>query len=621
LLAIGLVVDDAIVVVENIYRHIETGMKPLEAALQGAREIAFPIISMTITLVAVYAPIGFMGGLTGSLFKEFAFTLACTVLLSGIIALTLAPMMASKFLNPSLLKNRYVHFVDHRFEQFKQFYKCRLTSVLKYRPAVLIFAATVLASCFFLYMGTPSELAPHEDQGFLIVTASSPQSANLNFIEHFSEQYQDIYQTFPQIKDSFEVNGWPDGKGVFSLAILKPWNQRDVSDAQIQPQLQAKLSQLTGIDSHVSPPSALPSSGGFFPVDFVLNTIGNYQELYQAAEKIQRAAEKSGLFLFISNSLKFNNPELNITINRDKAAEYGVSMENIAATLAGTLAGYSVNRFSINSRSYKIIPQLQQTFRLNPNDLNKIYITTAKGEQIPLSSVIHISQTVQPNSLTQFQQLNSLDLEGAMAPGVTLGQGLNFLQTEASKTLSHNIFYDYAGQSRQFIKEGGALLYTFFFAIIIIFLVLAAQFESFRDPLIILISVPMSICGALIPLNLGLASINIYTQIGLVTLIGLISKHGILMVDFANQLQATEGKSKLEAIIEAASIRLRPILMTTAAMILGVVPLLFAHGAGAHSRFDIGVVISFGMFIGTIFTLFVVPTMYTFLARTHHKID
>lgn len=618
-LAIGLVVDDAIVVVENIYRHIEEGMLPYDAAVKGAREIATPVIAMTITLAAVYAPIGFTTGLTGALFKEFAFTLACAVILSGVIALTLSPMMCSKVLNAGVSKQRMVIFIDRKFLQLKQLYQKRLHNILDYRPVIVILAVVVLLSCYFLYAGTTRELAPDEDQSALFVMGTAPEYANIDYTEKFSNQYNDIFKSLPEAQDYFVGVGRDGPNTVFAGVILKPWNERHRTQMQLNPIVQKDVRNIAGLNSVVFPLPALPVGDNSLPLQFVVMSTGDYKSLYEVAEKIKNIAQKSGLFMFIDNALKYNKPELEININRSKAAQLGINMQDIGNALAAAMGGNYINFFGLEGQSYQVIPQVLRDFRLNPKEIGLNYIATASGATVPLSTVISFTQTVQPNSLSQFQQLNAAKLQGLMLPGKTLGEGLKFLQEEADKLIAPGMSYDYAGQSRQFIQEGSALVYSFFFAIIVIFLVLAAQFESFRDPFIVLVSVPMSICGALIPLYLGLATMNIYTQIGLITLIGLISKHGILMVDFANKLQINAGLKKRDAIEQAAAIRLRPILMTTAAMIVGVVPLIFAVGAGAVSRFDIGLVIASGMAIGTVFTLFVVPTMYTFFAIDHSK--
>lgn len=624
-LAIGMVVDDAIVVVENIYRHIEEGMSPLDAALKGAREIAMPIVSMTITLAAVYAPIGFMGGLTGALFTEFAFTLASAVIVSGVIALTLSPMMCSRLLTRDIGKGRLVHFIDTAFDKLKHRYQRSLHGSLDARPVTIVFAFVVLVSCVFLYATSKAELAPQEDQGVLFVVATGPQYANIHYTEKFTQAFNAIYQSFSSLEDYFIINGFDTVNNVISGFMMKPWNKRHQTQQQLLPLLQQKLGNVAGLQVQAFPLPPLPTSGNSLPVEFIVASTDSYDQIYEASEKILQAAQRSGLFLYIANSLKFNKPELELTINRAKAALLGVDMQSIGQALSTSFGENYVNRFSLQGRSYKVIPQVGQQFRLNPQEIEQIYIRTENGTLVPFSSLATANITTRPNALTHFQQLNAVTLSGLMMPGDTLEQGLTFLQQQAKKYLPHSMNVDYAGQSRRYVEEGNVLLLTFIFSIIIIFLVLAAQFESFKDPLVIMLSVPMAICGALLPINLtthlppmwGIFSVtvNIYTQIGLITLIGLISKHGILMVDFANKLQLEQGLPAREAIEKAAAIRLRPILMTTAAMILGVVPLLMAAGAGAASRFDIGMVIASGMAIGTLFTLYVVPAMYTLKAK------
>ncbi len=614
-LAIGLVVDDAIVVVENIHRHIEEGLSPFNAAIKGAREIATPVIAMTITLAAVYAPIGFMTGLTGALFKEFAFTLASSVIISGVIALTLSPMMCSKVLTTEASSNRFVHYLDQKFERLKIYYEGKLHGVLNYRPVTVVFAIIVLLSCYFLYSNTAEELAPEEDQSVLFTQASAPEYANLDYLSTYTNEFNKIFKDLPETQAYFVINGMDNINTAFGGIMLKPWDQRSRSQHKLNPILQTQLSNVAGLKTVVFPLPSLPVGGNGIPLQFVINSTSSYELIFQVAQQIAEEARKSGNFIFIDSSLKFDKPEIQVEIDRNKAGQLGITMQNIGNALATSLGGNYINLFSMQGRSYEVIPQVLRRLRLSPEQIAQIYVKTASGDMVPLSTVIKIHIVAKPNNLAEFQQLNSATFSGMMIPGKTLADGLNFFKEQAKLHLPKGMSYDYAGQSRQFIQEGSALMYTFFFALIIIFLVLSAQFESFRDPFIILISVPMSICGALIPLNLGLATINIYTQVGLITLIGLISKHGILMVDFANQLQTTEGLGIREAIEKAAAIRLRPILMTTGAMILGVVPLITASGAGATSRFNIGLVIATGMLIGTLFTLFVVPTMYTFFAQ------
>ncbi len=619
-LAIGLVVDDAIVVVENVHRHIELGKTPFQAALIGAREIAIPVIGMTITLAAVYAPIGFMGGLTGALFKEFVFTLASSVIISGVIALTLSPMMCSKILTPEMSDGQFAKKLDAFFNRLTTRYQNKLNHVLEIRPVVAVFAAIIFVSISFLYLYTPKETAPEEDQGFFIAFSTAPQYATINYVDTFTREFNNIFKSFNATSDYFIVNGFNNNvNSTLAGLVLKPWDKRDISQFALKKPLQDKLDSIAGMQTYAVIPPPLPGGGDGTPVQFVIKTTSDYQTLYQLTEKIIKKAQETGIFIFLNNSLRFNKPQATLDINRAKASDLGLDMGSIGNSLSSALSGGYTNFFNLQGRSYEVIPQLDRDFRLTPEQLNKIFVKTKSGDMVSLSTVASLSHSTKPNQLTHFQQLNSATINGVMMPGQTLGNGIETLQQIAKKHLPTGFDIDYAGQSRQFIKEGNALLYAFVLSIIVIFLVLAAQFESFRDPLTILISVPLSICGALIPLNLGLASINIYTQVGLITLIGLISKHGILIVDFANHLQIEKGLSIREAVLESAAIRLRPILMTTAAMVFGVLPLIMANGAGAVSRFDIGLVIASGMLIGTVFTLFVVPTMYTFFAQNHSE--
>ena len=621
-LAIGMVVDDAIVVVENIYRHVEEGMSKFDAAIKGAREIAMPVISMTITLAAVFAPIGFMSGLTGSLFKEFAFTLAGTVIISGIIALTLSPMMCSKLFNSKALHSKTVQYLDNTFNRIKGFYGRRLTGALKTPSVVVLMAVVVLSSCFFLYSNSKKELAPSEDQSAVFMVTSGPQYANIDYMDKYFNQMNHILSGYKFIEDYFSIIGFEGPNTAISGVIMKPWDERKITQAQFMAKLQSKLNSIAGLQAIAFPLPSLPATSGNFPFAMVLTSTAPYKTLYKDAQTLMHKAQSSGMFIMVKTDAIYNNPQISFVIDRAKAQQLGVSMKQIADTLAvGMSAGYT-NFFNLGGKSYQVIPQLQRKFRGDVHTIAQLRVRTATGALVPISTFVHFKSSVQPNNIYHFQQLNSVTIEGVPTPGQALGGVLQYMQAQAKQILPRDVSLNYSGQSRQYVTEGDALIITFIFSIIVIFLVLAAQFESFRDPLIILIAVPMSICGALIPLNIGLASVNIYTQIGLITLIGLISKHGILMVEFANRLQE-QGMSKLEAIIEAAQVRLRAILMTTAAMIFGVVPLLAATGAGAHSRFDIGLVIACGMFIGTLFTLFVVPTMYLLIAKRiePHKLD
>ncbi len=616
-LAIGLVVDDAIVVLENIYRHIEEGATPFQASIQGAREIANPVIVMTTTLVAVFAPIGFMGGLTGKLFTEFAFTLAGSVVVSGIIALTLSPMLCSKLVKPEMLQAPLVKVIDRFFNGLKGLYHRALHAMLNVRYAIVAVAVLVLASCYFLFAGTPTELAPTEDQGFIGVVANGPSWSNLAFMEQYNKQLDKIFDQFKPYKlDSFAVDGvFPNSYSIFAGLILKPWDQRNKTQMQLTPQLSKLLSGIPGMQAVAIQFPSLPGIPFGPGVQMVLRSTGDFPALYEHAQAFLGAAMKSGYFVYGQNALRFDKPLLDIHIDRSKARQLGINMQTLATAMSTMIGENYVNYFSKNGYSFQVIPQVDHKLRWDPSRLKQIHVPTASGNLIPLSSVVSMKLVSEPSALTQFDQLNSAELEFAMPPTVTQGQAIHYLEDLAKRMLPREMSFDFSGSARQYVQEGNAMLFTFLFALIIIYLVLAAQLESFRDPFIILVSVPMSICGALIPLYLGAATINIYTEIGLITLIGLISKHGILMVEFANKLQENEGMGIREAIEEAAAVRLRPILMTTFAMVFGVLPLVLATGAGAVSRFDVGLVIAMGMAIGTCFTLFVVPTVYTFLAK------
>jgi multidrug efflux pump len=620
-LAIGLVVDDAIIVVENVNRHLEEGMAPMPAAVKAARELSGPIVAMTVVLIAVYVPIGFQGGLTGALFTEFAFTLVGAVTVSAIVALTLSPMLGSRFLKPhdrdrSGWEAKLVDFIDRSFGALRRGYERWLHGGLNYIPVTTVFALIVLGSIYFLYSSATTELAPQEDEGVIIAIASSAPNATLQQRLMFDQQVFKVFQKFPETEHVFQLD--VPGTNVAGM-VLKPWDQRQRTSNQLQPLVQKALSGVAGLQLVAFQPPPLPGSNGL-PIQFVINTTQSFGELNGVAQQFLGDALKSGLFIFLNTDLKIDQPQTTVQIDRDKATLLGLNMSDVGGALSAMLGGGYVNYFSLDGRSYKVIPQVQQRFRLNADQLINYYIRTASGASVPLSTIATISTSTVPESLNHFQQINSATIQGVPAPGVALGSAIAYLQNLATRTLPMGYTVDYGGVSRQYIQESSGFVGMFGFALIIIFLSLAALFESFRDPLIILVSVPMSIAGALIFISLGIggATLNIYTEVGLVTLMGLISKHGILIVEFANDMQR-QGKSKREAIEAAAGIRLRPILMTTAAMVLGVVPLLLASGAGAVSRFDMGLVIASGLTIGTLFTLFVVPAVYLLLAAAHTK--
>jgi multidrug efflux pump len=612
-LAIGLVVDDAIVVVENIHRHIEEGKTPLDAAIEGAREIAMPVVSMTITLAAVYAPIGFLTGLTGALFKEFALTLAGAVVISGIVALTLSPMMCAFLLRHDENPSGLAHRLDLIFESLKRRYQRMLHGTLNTRPVVLVFAVIVLCLIPVLLKFTKSELAPDEDQGIIFMMANAPQPTNLDYLNTYTDEFISIFKAFPEYYSSFQINGFNGVQSGIGGFLLKPWNERSRTQMQILPDVQTKLESIPGLQIFGFNLPSLPGTGEGLPFQFVINTANDYELLLQVVDRVKKRALESGKFAFADVDLAFDKPEVVVDIDRAKAAQMGVSMQDLGGTLATLLGEAEINRFTIEGRSYKVIAQVERPFRDNPDWLNNYYVKNTQGELLALSTLITVTDRARPRQLNQFQQLNSAILSGV--PLVSMGEAIEVVRQIAQEEAPVGFAFDYAGASRQYVQEGSALWVTFALALAIIFLVLAAQFESFRDPLVILVTVPLSICGALIPLFLGWSSMNIYTQVGLVTLIGLISKHGILIVEFANQLRKDKGLTPREAVEEAASIRLRPVLMTTAAMVFGMVPLIIASGAGAVSRFDIGTVIATGMSIGTLFTLFVLPCVYTLLAK------
>ena len=615
-LAIGLVVDDAIVVTENIHRHIKEGLAPLQAALIGAREIAAPVIAMTITLAAVYMPIGLMNGLTGALFKEFALTLAGAVLVSGVIALTLTPVMCAKLLPAGQNEGRMGLMAESFFHRLSRRYQRGLLKSLRGRSVVLVFAFMILISLPLLYGQAAKELAPNEDQGNLLLAIKSPQHANLDFVERYAAQLSQVLGAIPEATGTWIINGTDGVAASYAGINLKEWKQRERSAAQIQSELQQQVDGVEGNSIFVFQMPPLPASTGGLPIQLVIRSTEGYRSLYLAMEQIKKQARASGLFAVVDSDLDFNNPVTEVRIDRSKANSLGIRLQDIASTLAILVGENYTNRFAMQGRSYDVIAQSQASQRLTPEALNGFYLTTDSGVQVPLSTVVSLHSDIQPNSLRQFNQQNSATLQGIAAPGVSLGEAVVFLAAQSDQ-LPASFSHDWQSDSRQFIHEGNALMLTFLFALIVIYMVLAAQYESLRDPLIILITVPLSICGALIPLALGWATLNIYTQIGLVTLIGLISKHGILMVEFANELQMSTGCSPTHAIIRSARIRLRPILMTTAAMVVGLVPLLFASGAGASSRFGLGIVIVVGMVVGTLFTLFVLPSIYTLISKRH----
>ena len=612
-LAVGLVVDDAIVVVENVERHLQEGQSPFNAAIYGARELVAPVISMTITLVAVYLPIGLQGGLTGSLFREFAFTLAGAVVVSGVVALTLSPMMASQMLREGDAEKGFAGWINHRFDSLRLLYTRVLKGTVEYRAAVLSFAAIIGLLFVPFWMFSQQELAPVEDQGYLFGFIKSPANATLDQVTLFSDEINQAFMSAPEVENTFLINSPAGG---FGGLVTKPWNQRQRSTQEISMELFPKTGAIAGLQVVPITPPPLPG-GSNFPVELVIASTAEPQELMDIANKLLAYAAESKMFMYFDADLKFDQPQTEVIFDRDKVAALGLNLQRVGADLSAMLGGNYVNRFNTAGRSYKVIPQIKRTERLNSDQLKDIYVSGPDGQMVQLSTFAHLKNSVVPRDLKRFQQLNAVTIQAI--PFVPLNTALTKLEDKAKEIMGPGFTIDYAGESRQLRKEGNAFVPTMALSLILIFLVLAAQFESFRDPFIILLgSAPLALSGALMFAFLGLTSVNIYSQVGLITLVGLVSKNGILIVQFANQLQL-EGLSKLDAIIQGSATRLRPILMTTAAMVFGHTPLIFASGPGAAARNSIGIVLVTGMIIGTVFTLFVVPALYMTIARTHKK--
>ena len=615
-LAIGLVVDDAIIVVENVDRHMKEGTPPMQAALMAARELGSPIVAMTIVLIAVYVPIGFQGGLTGALFTEFAFTLAGAVTVSGIVALTLSPMMCSRMFRQEQESGRFVQAIDRIFERVRGRYQRTLHSLLGTWPVLIAMGVVLSLLLALMFKMSQSELAPEEDQGVVLSFVTGPPTATADQMQTYADQVFKVAKGLPEYSQMFQITGVPTVNQGIGGVLFKPWDQRTRSAHEIQLELQEKWGRIAGARVAAFQFPALPGATGL-PVQFVVTTTEPFENLNTVAEQILEKARASGKFYFVDVDLKLDKPQATVVVDRDKIAALGMTQQDVGAALGAALGGGYVNYFSIAGRSYKVIPQVQQVDRLNPGNVLDFYIKTPNAGLIPASTVASIKYDVVPESITRFQQLNSVTISGVS--GASQAEVLQTMRDIVREVAPASYGVDYAGQSRQFIQESGGFLLTMGFAMIIVFLALAALFESFRDPVVILVTVPLALFGAMIFIFLGFASLNIYTEVGLVTLMGLISKHGILIVEVANELQAA-GKTKLEAIEQACSIRLRPILMTTAAMVFGVLPLVVASGAGAAGRHAMGLVIFTGLSIGTLFTLFVVPAMYLFVGAEHKKV-
>jgi multidrug efflux pump len=612
-LAVGLVVDDAIVMLENVERHVQEGLPPFQAALTGARELVTPVISMTITLAAVYAPIAFQGGLTGTLFKEFALTLAGAVTISGIVALTLSPMMASHLIPPHVGEGRgFQGRVNHFFNWLRERYRALLDGTLRYTPITLTIAVlTMLLSAPF-YLFSKKELAPMEDQGVVFGIVQAQPDASLDQTMLYADKVFRVFDSLPEREQTFQLT---NPTGGFSGMVTKPWSQRNRTVMDIQGELFGRFANVPGVRVIPITPAPLPG-GSDFPVEFVITSTAEPRQIADITNQLITRAFESGKFLFVDTDLKFDLPQTEIVLDRDKIASLGLNLGQIGDDLGALLGGNFVNRFSIQGRSYKVIAQAKRSARLTPEQITTVSVTGPDGRLVQLSTFATLQQTVEPRQLNRFQQLNSAKLQGVPSPGTTLDAALTFLEDEAARLLPAGFGTDYAGESRQLRIEGSALITTFTLACLLIYLVLAAQFESFRDPIIILMgSVPLALAGSLLFTFLGVknTTINIYTQIGMITLVGLVAKNGILIVEFANELMR-RGIEKRAAIIEASATRLRPVLMTTVATIVGHMPLVFVTGAGAAARNAIGVVLISGMAIGTLFTLFVVPAIYLVIA-------
>ncbi|MFQ1047402.1 multidrug efflux RND transporter permease subunit AcrB [Avibacterium paragallinarum] len=623
ILAIGLVVDDAIVVLENVDRHIKLGETPFRAAIIGTREIAVPVISMTIALIAVYSPMALMNGITGSLFKEFALTLAGAVFISGIVALTLSPMMSSKLLKAHTAPSKFEQKIDRTLTKLTNVYGYALGLVMNSRKSVLAFAVVIFATVPMLFNSLSSELTPAEDKGAFLALGNAPSNVNVDYVQDAMKGYEQILKETPEVAFSMVISGAPSSNQSLNVITLKDWNDRSRKQSEVLADLNKKAQAIpeVSVSGFAFPEIDTGEQGP--PVSFVISTAKGYDELAQIAGSFLDKMKNSGLFVYTTLDLKFDTAQMNITIDKEKAGTYGVSMQQISSTLGSYLSAATITRVDIDGRAYKVISEVKRKDRLSPESLDNYYVKASNGESVPLSSFLTIKLESQPSSLPRFSQLNSAIIGAVPSPTSSIGDAVKWLKDTAATDLPQGYNYDFKGEARQLEQEGNALAVTFALAVIIIFLVLAIQFESIRDPMVIMISVPLAVSGALFALNLfaflGFAgtTLNIYSQVGLITLVGLITKHGILMCEVAKEEQLNHHKNRIDAIMSAAKVRLRPILMTTAAMIAGLIPLLYATGAGAVSRFSIGIVIVAGLAIGTLFTLFVLPVIYSYIASEH----
>lgn len=623
ILAIGLVVDDAIVVLENIDRHIKAGETPFRAAIIGTREIAVPVISMTIALIAVYSPMALMGGITGTLFKEFALTLAGAVFISGVVALTLSPMMSSKLLKSNAKPTWMEERVEHTLGKVNRVYEYMLDLVMLNRKSMLAFAVVIFSTLPFLFNALSSELTPNEDKGAFIAIGNAPSSVNVDYIQNAMQPYMKNVMETPEVSFGMSIAGAPNSNGSLNIITLKDWKERTRKQSVVMNELNAKAKSIPEVSVSAFNFPEIDTGEQGPPVSIVLKTAQDYKSLANTAEKFLNAMKASGKFIYSNLNLTYDTAQMTISVDKEKAGTYGITMQQISNTLGSFLSGATVTRVDVDGRAYKVISQVKRDDRLSPESFQNYYLTASNGQSVPLSSVISMKLETQPTSLPRFSQLNSAEIRAVPMPGTSSGDAIAWLQQQANDNLPQGYTYDFKSEARQLVQEGNALTTTFILAVVIIFLVLAIQFESIRDPMVIMISVPLAVSGALVSLNLlsffGIAgtTLNIYSKVGLITLVGLITKHGILMCEVAKEEQLNYGKTRIEAITHAAKVRLRPILMTTAAMVAGLIPLLYATGAGAVSRFSMGVVIVAGLSIGTIFTLFVLPVVYSYVATEH----
>ncbi|HHF3536282.1 TPA: efflux RND transporter permease subunit [Haemophilus influenzae] len=623
ILAIGLVVDDAIVVLENVDRHIKEGETPFRAAIIGTREIAVPVISMTIALIAVYSPMALMGGITGTLFKEFALTLAGAVFISGIVALTLSPMMSSKLLKSNAQPTWLEQNVEHTLGKVNRIYEYMLDLVMLNRKSMLAFAVVIFSTLPFLFNALSSELTPNEDKGAFIAIGNAPSSVNVDYIQNAMQPYMKNVMETPEVSFGMSIAGAPNSNGSLNIITLKDWKERTRKQSVVMNELNAKAKSIPEVSVSAFNFPEIDTGEQGPPVSIVLKTAQDYKSLANTAEKFLNAMKASGKFIYSNLNLTYDTAQMTISVDKEKAGTYGITMQQISNTLGSFLSGATVTRVDVDGRAYKVISQVKRDDRLSPESFQNYYLTASNGQSVPLSSVISMKLETQPTSLPRFSQLNSAEISAVPMPGTSSGDAIAWLQQQANDNLPQGYTYDFKSEARQLVQEGNALTTTFILAVVIIFLVLAIQFESIRDPMVIMISVPLAVSGALVSLNLlsffGIAgtTLNIYSKVGLITLVGLITKHGILMCEVAKEEQLNYGKTRIEAITHAAKVRLRPILMTTAAMVAGLIPLLYATGAGAVSRFSMGIVIVAGLSIGTIFTLFVLPVVYSYVATEH----